>query len=131
MRKLTEEETEPKESMSESDESIYRIEEIKNIVEQQKHYTAKIKINGTSKKIIIDIGSPVTIMPLDEQIMKTTEIQKITNRYQDVNKNEVKFRGKIPVDMENENNKQQMEILIINKTDITPLLGMVWIKNSN
>ena len=32
-------------------------------------------------------------MPLDEQIIKKTEIQKITNRYQDVNKNEVKFRG--------------------------------------
>ena len=35
-------------------------------------------------------------MPPDERIMKHTEIQKITNRYQDVNKNEVKFRGKIP-----------------------------------
>ena len=73
--------------MSESDESIYHIEEIKIIVEQQKHYTAKIKIKGTPKEFIIDTGSPVTIMPLDEQIMKT-EIQKITNRYQDVNKNE-------------------------------------------
>ena len=78
--------------MSESDGSIYHIEEIKNIVEQQKHYTAKIKINGTPKEFIIDTGSPVTIMPLDEQIMKKTEIQKITNRYQDVNKNGVKFR---------------------------------------
>ena len=44
LSKLTEEEkTEPNESMGESDESIYHIEEIKNIVEQQKHYTAKIK----------------------------------------------------------------------------------------
>ena len=93
--KLTEEEeTEPNASMSESDESIYPIKEIKNVVEQQKHYTAKIKINGTPKEFIIDTGSPVTIMPLDEQLMKKTEIQKITNRYQDVNKNEVKFRGR-------------------------------------
>ena len=67
-------------------------------------------------------------MPLDEQIMKKTEIQKITNRYQDVNKNEVNFRGKIPVDMEYENNKQKMEILITERTDITPLLGMDWMK---
>ena len=101
LSKLTEEEeTEPNESMSESDESIYHIEEIKNIVEQQKHYTAIIKINGTPKEFIIDTGSPVTIMPLDEQIIKKTEIQKLTNRYQDVNKNEVKFRGKIPVNIE-------------------------------
>ena len=109
VKKLTEEEEiEPNESMSESDESIYHIEEIKKIVEQQKHYTAKIKINGTPKEFIIDTGSPVTIMPLDEQIMKKVEIQKITNPYQDVNKNEVKFWGKIPADMEYENNKQKI-----------------------
>ena len=56
-------------------------------------------------------------MPFDEQIMKQTELQKITNRYQDVNENEVKFRGKIPVNIEYENNKQK-----------TPLLGMDWMK---
>ena len=70
-------------------------------------------------------------MPLDEQIMKTTEIQKITNRYQDLNKNEVKFRVKIPVGMEFENNKQKMEILITERTDKPPLLGMDWIKKSS
>ena len=51
-------------------------------------------------------------MPPDERIMKATEIQKITNRYQDVNKNEV--------------NKN--EILITERTDITTLLGMDWMK---
>ena len=58
-------------------------------------------------------------MPLDEQIMEKTEMQKITNRYQDVNKNEVKFRGKIPVNIEYENNNQKMEILITERADIT------------
>ena len=128
VRKLTEEETEPNESMSESDESIYHIEEIKNFVEQQKHYTAKIKTNGTPKEFVIDTGSPVTKMPLDEQIMTTTEIQKITNLYQDVNKNEVKFRGKRLIDMEYQSNKQNMEILITERTDVTPLLNMDWMK---
>ena len=129
VKKFTEEEEiEPNESMCESDESIYHIEEIKKIVEQQKHYTAKIKINGT-QEFINDTGSPITIMPLDEQIMKKTEIQKMTDRYQDVNKNEIKFRGKIPVDMKYENNKQKMEILITERTDITPLLGIDWMKN--
>ena len=60
--------------------------------------------------------------------MKLTEIQKVTNRYQDVNKNEVKFRGKIPVKIEYKNNKQKMEILMTERTDITPLLGMDWMK---
>ena len=56
--------------------------------------------------------------------MKTTEVQKITNRYQDVNKNEMKFWWKVPVNIEYENNKQKMEILITERTDITPLLGL-------
>ena len=32
-------------------------------------------------------------MPQDEKILKSIEIQKIPNRYQDVNKNEVIVRG--------------------------------------
>ena len=87
-----------------------------------------VKINGKKKKVIIDPGSPITIMPPDDEILKSAEIQKITNRYQDVNKNEVKFRGKIPVNLEDENNKQKMEILITERLDITPLLGMDWMK---
>ena len=60
--------------------------------------------------------------------MKTTEIQKITNRYQDVNENEMKFWGKVPLNIEYENNKQKMEILITERTDITPLLGLDWMR---
>ena len=60
--------------------------------------------------------------------MKHEEIQKITNRYQDVNKNEVKFHRKSPVNNEYEHNKQKMEILITERTDMTPLLGMDWMK---
>ena len=60
--------------------------------------------------------------------MKPTELQKVSNRYQDFYKNEVKFQGKIPVNIEYENNKQKMEILITERTDITPLLGMDWMK---
>ena len=86
------------------------------------------KINGIAKEFTIDTGSPISIMPLDKRIMKPTEIQKVTNRYQDVNKNEINFPGKIPVIIEYENNKQKMEILITETTDITPLLGMDWMK---
>ena len=109
--------------MSESDESIFHIEEIKNIVEQQKHYTAKRTINGTPKEFIIDTGSPVTIMPLDEQIIKKTEIQKITNRYQDVNKNEVKFRGKVPVNIAYEKKQSKNGITNYRKSGHSTLTG--------
>ena len=67
-------------------------------------------------------------MRADKTIVKDTEIQKVRHRYQDVNKNEVKFRGKIPVDIEYENNKQKMPLLITERNDITPLLGMDWLK---
>ena len=129
VKRLTEDETnELNESSCESEEDIQHIKEIKKIEETNKHYTAIVKINGITKEFIIDTGSPISIMPPDQRIMKLTEIQKVTNRYQDVNKNEVKFRGKVPVNIEYENNKQKMEILITERTDITPLLGMDWMK---
>ena len=129
VKQLTEEEIEEQnETSSESDESIHHTKEIKKIEEKNKHYTATVKINGIKKEFIIDTGSPITIMPPDEKILKIAELQKIPNRYQDVNKNEVKFRGKTPVNLEYENNKQKMEILITERMDITPLLGMDWMK---
>ena len=129
VKRLTEEEmNEPDESTSESDESIHHIKEIKKINEMNKHFTAVVRVNGVKKELIIDTGSPISIMPPDESIIKSTQIQKITNRYQDVNKNEVKIRGKLPVNIEHENINQKTEILITERTDITPLLGMDWMK---
>ena len=104
-----------------------------------KHFTAvrvngvknslfPVRVNGVKKEFIIDTGSHISIMPPDERIIKSTEIQKLTNRYQDVNRNEVKFRGKIPVNIEHKNNNQKVEILKTERTVKTPLLGMDWIK---
>ena len=72
-------------------------------------------MNGIEKAFIVDTGSPISIMPEDENILKKTEIQKVKHRNQDVNKNEVKFRRQIPNDNEYENNKQKMQILITKK----------------
>ena len=127
MKQLTEEKIDDRdETSSESEESIHHIRVIKKIEENNKHYTATVKINGKKKEFIIDTGSPITIMPPDETILELTGIQKITNRYQDVNKNEVK--GKIPVNVEYKNNKQKMDIIIIERPDMTPRLGMDWMK---
>ena len=83
VKRLTEDEAQ---QPNESEERIHHIKEIKTIEEKNKHYTATIKINGVKKEFIIDTGSSITTMPPDERI-KHTEIQKITNRHQDVNKN--------------------------------------------
>ena len=115
----------------ESETSIYRIEEINRITDKNKYLTAKVKVNGIEKEFIVDTGSPISIMPADEQILKKTELQKIKHRHQDVNKNEVRFRGQIPTDIEYENNKQKMQILFTERNDITPLLEMDWMKKFN
>ena len=70
----------------------------------------------------------MSILPVDMEIMNETGIQKIKHRYQGLNKNEVTFRGMIPIDIEYENNKK-MQILITERNDITSLLGMDWLKN--
>ena len=116
------------EKSDKSESSIYRIERINRIVDKNKYLTTTVKINGTEKEFLIDTGSPISILPADKTKMKDTEIQKVRHRYQDVNKNEVKFRGKIPVDIEYENNKQKMQLLITERNNITPLLGMDWLK---
>ena len=102
MKNLTEDETkESNEPLSESDESIHHIEEIQNIEEEQKQYTAKTKINSEmQKEFKIDTGSPV--IPIDKRLVKQIEMQKLTNRYQDVKKNKVNFWGKISVKIEYE-----------------------------
>ena len=43
----------------------------------------------------------------------------------------MKFRGKIPANIEYDNNKQKMQILITERNDITPLLGIDWMKRFN
>ena len=92
MKRLTEDE--PNESdgpSSESEESIHHIKEIKKIDETNKHFTTTLKINAIPKEFIIDTGLPISLMPPDERITKSTEIQKIRNRYLDVNNNEENF----------------------------------------
>ena len=99
-------ENEPNESddpSSESEESIHHIKEVKKIDETNKHFATTLKINGVMEEFIIDTGSPISLMPQNERIMRSTEVQKITNRYQDVNKNGVNLRGKIQVKVEYEN----------------------------
>ena len=49
-------------------------------------------------------------------------------RYQDVNKNEIKFLVKIWVDVERNGTKIKLPLLISKRNDISPLLGVNWLK---
>ena len=79
----------------------------------------------------MDTESPGSIIPVDEKTMKQTDIQKVKERFQDVNKNEVNIRGKLPANIEYENTTHKMQILITKRNDITPLFGMHWMKKIN
>ena len=106
VRNVTEEELETIGGGSDESETIiHRIERTNRITDRNKYLTTTVKINGNEKEFIVD--SSISIMPVDKNIMKRTEIQKVKHRYQDVIKNEVKFRGKIPANIEYENNKQK------------------------
>ena len=78
MRNVTEEETTMIGNESDqSESSIYRIEKINRITHKNKYLTTSVKINGTGKEFIIDTGSPISIMPADDNILKKTETQKM------------------------------------------------------
>ena len=94
-----------------------------------------MNVNGMEKDFIVDTGSPISIKPADENILKKTELQKTKHRYQDINRNEVKCRGQIPTDIEYENKKQKLQkpIIITKRDDLSPspLLGLDWMKKIN
>ena len=71
----------------------------------------------------MDTRSPISKVPVDQIILKRTEIQKMKHRYQDV-RGEIGGHGF-------ENNKQKLQILITERSDITPLLGKDWMKKFN
>ena len=90
------------------------------------YYGIELKVNDTKQKVTIDAGSPVTVMPCNPKLYKTENTKPMEERYQVVNKNEVKFLGQIWVDVEHNGIKAKLPLLITN--DITPLVGVNWLK---
>ena len=114
-----EEESEP--------EEIQQITQIKKILpDKNDNYGIKLKINGKYQNFTIDTGSPVTIMPNNPKLYNPKDIHPLKERYQDVNKNEIKFLGRVWTNIEN--NGETKKLLITQRDDITPLLGVNWLK---
>ena len=59
-----------------------------------------MKINEKYQNFTIGAGSPVTVIPSNPELYNQKDIQPLKERYQDVNKNETKFQGKVWVDIE-------------------------------
>ena len=67
-------------------------------------------------------------MPNNPTMYEQEGIQPLQERYQDVNKNEIEFLGKIWANIENKGEITKLPILITQRNDITPLLGVNWLQ---
>ena len=67
-------------------------------------------------------------MPNNPTLYNPEDIQPLKERYQDVNKNEITFLGKIWVDIEYNSKHIKLPLLITKRADITPLLRVNWLK---
>ena len=67
-------------------------------------------------------------MPNNPELYNQKDLKALKERYQDVNKSEIKFLGKVWVDIEYDGKTTKLPILITKRNDITPLLGVNWLK---
>ena len=104
------------------------MEDARILPDNNDHYGVELKINGEKQKFIIDTGSQVTIMPYNQNIHDIKEIKPMKERYQDVNKNEIKFIGKTWVNVEYNKISTKLPMLITKRNDITALLAVNWLK---
>ena len=82
-----EEESEPEET-----QQITQINRV--LPDKNDNNRIRLKSNGKYQNFTIDTGSPVTIMPNNPKLYNPKDIKTLKERYQDVNKNEIKFFGR-------------------------------------
>ena len=92
----------------------------------ENYYTETILVNGRPIKFIVDTGSPVTLIPM-AKFNNTTKIKPMTEKYKDVNDNNINFMGKTTAEIEFDGKKKNLELLIT-KRNTNPLLGLDWMK---
>ena len=122
------EETYSEEEESEQEE-IQQITQINRVLPDKiDNYEIRLKINGKDRNFTIDTGSPVTIMPNNPKLYNTKDIKPLKERYQNVNKNEIKFLGKLWAEIEYNGKITRLPKLITQRNDITTILGVNWLK---
>ena len=87
-------------------------------------YKAILLVNGQPIEFIIDTGSPVTIIP---PIITPKQIEATSKCFVDVNKNPIEFKGEAIVEVKTEKTKVMLPILITEKKNTQPLLGLDWL----
>ena len=85
-------------------------------------------VNNAPIKFIIDSGSPVTIIP-KRLFNEITKVEKLNNGYKDVNDNKIEFIGQTNATVKTNTTTLQLPLLKT-KANITPLMGLDWMKRS-
>ena len=110
-------------SSAEEDNWDYdEIQRIKNSKKKNDYIYVTLLVNNATKKFIIDSGSPVTLIPNE-----ITKVQKMNNDYKDVNDNKIEFIEQTNATVKTNTTTLQLPLLIT-KANITPLLGLDWMK---
>ena len=114
-------------SSAEEDNWDYnKIQRITNNKKNGEYLHATPLVNNAPIKFIIDSGSPVTLIA-QRLFNKITEVEQLKTNYKDVNDNKIDFLGQTKALVKTNSTTLQLPLLIT-KANITPLMGLDWMK---
>ena len=119
----------PQKKIQQIEEEWAPIQWIKPIqqIKERNYIKTNVQVNGQLIEFVVDTGSPITILPKQaKEKLKLENLEPVITKYQDVNKNEVKFDGKETVNVKTANGEIKLPLIISDKEDFTPLLGLDW-----
>ena len=90
------------------------------------YFHVTLLVNNAPIKFIVDSGSPVTLIP-QRLFNEITKVEKLETNYKDVNNNTIEFVGSTEAMVRTNNTTLQLPILFT-KANITPLMGIDWMK---
>ena len=114
-------------SSAEEDNWDYdKIQKINNNKKKGEYIYVTLLVNNVPIKFIIDSGSPVTLIP-QSLFNDITRVEKMNTDYKDVIDNKIEFVGQTNATVKT--NKTTLQLpLLITRANITPLMGLDWMK---
>ena len=114
-------------SSAEEDNWDYdKIQRMNNSKKKNDYIYVTLLVNNAPIELIIDSGSPVTLIP-KRLLNEITKVKKLNNDYKDVNDNKIEFIGRTNATVKTNSTTLQLPLLIT-KANITPLMGLDWMK---
>ena len=114
-------------SSAEEDNWDYnKIQRINNNKKKGEYLHGTLLVNNATIKFIIDSGSPVTLIP-QRLFNKITKVEELKTNYKDVNDNKIDFLGQTKALVKTNGTTLQLPLLTT-KANITPLMGLDWMK---